>query len=175
MPASRVSVRVPVWRRRALDGSAGGGGGAAQSPASSSGLVRAVAVAEASGIFVVTFSITNLAASLSASQLLREGLTLPIEMAFRGYIAALALTSTEAKSAGTASFEVFLEGAASGAKLDWTTGLTEQVAVFTKNQFGFVADQKLDVRVTTNGSYTPTTADVVLDAYLVASTEAPTT
>jgi hypothetical protein len=134
-------------------------------------------------VYVVQFSIVDLAASLTASKLYRAvagssvvGRQVPHRAVFRGYIAGMSLSADASKSAGVATFEPYVEDVAQGmdAQLAWTTGVDGQVATFEANKFGFSSDDRVDVRVTTDGSFTPTTVDVLVDLYLVASNEAAT-
>lgn len=111
------------------------------------------------------FGEDNLAASLTNSQLYRnvQGIEaqIPLVMSHEGAIVGLAVASSEARTAGTATFEVYKNGAATGltAVLDATdtqyASSTQAASLDT-----FVAGDRLDVRVTTDGSWAPTTADV---------------
>jgi hypothetical protein len=82
-------------------------------------------------------------------------------MSHEGSIVGIAVASSEARTAGTATFEVYKNGS--------TTGLTT-VLDGTDPQFAssaqagsldtFIVGDRLDVRVTTDGSWAPVTADV---------------
>jgi hypothetical protein len=125
------------------------------------------------GIVPVEFGIVNVAASLAASQLYRVipgssvvaaqiGVLLP----FRGSVVAMTLLGTENKTAGEATFVVYLDGAATSAELDWATGGPSDSATFAPGDIAFDRGEVLDIRLTTDGAFTPTTADVEVIAYL---------
>lgn len=127
-----------------------------------------VKYAEVSGTgqgFLIGFGEDNLAASLTDSQLYRtiQGvqLQIPTVTTHAGSIIGISVASSEARTAGTATFEVFKNGIG--------TGLTTVLdATDTQYAFGvqaegvdtFAAGDRIDVRVTTDGSWAPTTADV---------------
>ena len=115
--------------------------------------------------YVGGFGEDNLAASLTDSQLYRniQGVTAqsPLVVDRTGSIIGIAVASTEARTAGTATFEVFKNG--TGIGLTTTLDATD-TQYNTATQAGgvdtFVAGDRLDVRVTTDGTWAPTTADV---------------
>jgi len=173
MPGVSIPVKVPSWKAPTSISIARPPSGADES---------AVGIAAASGVFVVQFSAVDLAASLSASKLYRAvagaasvvGRQIPLRSAFRGYVGAIAVSSDALKSAGVATFEVYMDDVASGAQLVWGNNDGQYLA-FEQNVHGFVTDDEIDVRVTTDGSFAPTTVDVLIDLYLVMSNEASTT
>lgn len=174
-PASWLPIIAP--RPTTSPSSSGGGGGGS--------FDNSVNIAASSGVYAVPFSVVDLGASLTASRLYRAvagaasvvGRQIPHQALFRGYIAGLALSADAAKSGGTATFETFIDGAGVGVngQLVWTTGRQTQVQPFEQNLHTFSADQQLDVRVTTDGGFTPTTVDLILDLLLVATNEVATT
>ena len=111
------------------------------------------------------FGENDLAASLTDSQLYRNvqgtQLQIPIVVAHAGDVVGITVASSEARTAGTATFEVFIDGTGTGL----TTVLNGTDTQYASNtqapgSDSFVADNRLDVRVTTDGSWAPTTADV---------------
>jgi hypothetical protein len=146
--SANAKKRVQVGN---LPGGGGGGGGAA--------------TGEGNPTYVSGFGEDNLAASLTNSQLYRvvQGVQsqIPVVASHDGSIVGLSVASSEARTAGTATFEVYLDGVATGlqAVLDATdTQYAYGVQGGTADLF--VAGARIDVRVTTDGSWTPTTADV---------------
>lgn len=108
----------------------------------------------------------NLAASLTASQLERSlsatlDAALPVVVTHPGSITGISVASTEARTASTATFEVYKNGVATGLTcvLDGTN-TTFAFGVQAIDLDTFAAGDRLDVRVTTTGTWTPTTADV---------------
>lgn len=71
-----------------------------------------------------------------------------------------------AKTAGTATFIVYINGAATTADLEWTTGETHDLATFLAGEHPFDRGDTVDIRVTTDGSFAPTTVDAEVIAYL---------
>jgi hypothetical protein len=129
----------------------GGGGGAASG--------------EGNPTYISGFGEDNLAASLTNSQLYRvvQGVQsqIPVVASHAGAVIGLSVASSEARTAGTATFEVYLDGVATGlqAVLD-ATDTQYAYAVQGGTADPYDAGAQLDVRVTTDGSWTPTTADV---------------
>ena len=111
------------------------------------------------------FGEDNLAASLTNSQLYRniQGIEaqLPVVMSRAGSIVGLSVASSEARTAGTATFEVYKDGTATGLTAVLNAIDTQYVdASQAASLDTFVAGNRLDVRVTTDGSWAPATADV---------------
>ena len=115
---------------------------------------------------LVGFVRVNVAAGLTAVQLGRStkdngDFVLPVVVDRAGSIIGVSVASAEARSAGTLTVEVYKNGVA--------TGLTA-VIDGTNTQYGygtqavgsdtFTARDRLDVRVTTDGTWAPTTADI---------------
>jgi len=115
--------------------------------------------------YLTGFGEDNLAASLTNSQLFRnvQGIEaqIPVVVTRAGAIVGLAVAASEVRTAGTATFEVFLNGVATGltAVLDATD---TQYAFATQADTAdpFVAGDRIDIRVTTDGTWAPTTVDV---------------
>lgn len=143
--ASDAKKKVQIGNLPGGDGGGGGSGGGSS--------------------LVEGFGEDNLAASLTNSQLYRnvQGIEaqLPVVMPRAGSIIGLSIASSEARTAGTATFEVYKNGAATGltAVLDGTD-TQYAYAVQAASLDTFVAGDRLDVRVTTDGTWAPTTADV---------------
>lgn len=78
-----------------------------------------------------------------------------------GSITGLWVKSNEARTAGTLTVDVYLDGVATGlqAVLDGTS-TTFTAPTQAKDVDAFTAGQELDIRITTDGSWAPTTADI---------------
>jgi len=78
-----------------------------------------------------------------------------------GSILAIGVRSSEARTAGTLTVEVYVNGAATGltAVLD-ATNTTFKVTTQAKDMDAFVAGDQIDARITTDASWAPTTADI---------------
>jgi len=171
-------ARIPSWVSPAPTVP---GTGSTTTPRTSSGAAAAAASSEGlvsqlpSGILAYTFGAIDLAASLSASKLYVAvpgpasvaGRQLARAALFAGEIVAIELSADAAKSAGSGSFEVYVDDVASGAELDWTTGNQRQVATFGRGLYTFAAGAALDVRVTTDASFAPAgSLDVLVTVYV---------
>ncbi len=130
------------------------------------GVKWAAAASGGTGKAVIAgFTEDNLAASLTDSQLYRDvqsvDIQIPVVMSHSGHIVGVSVAASEVRTAGTATFEVFKNTVATGLTtvLDGTdtqyASSTQATSLDT-----FVADDRLDIRVTTDGSWAPTTADV---------------
>jgi hypothetical protein len=127
----------------------------------------------ASGIVTYQFGFQNLGASASATQLYRAlpgaAVTLAqisVHPLFRGSIVGMELNANAAKTAGTATFEAYVDGAASGASISWSSGPAYAFGSFSPGSFEFGAGSAVDVRVTTSSTFLPTTADLELILYI---------
>ncbi len=179
MPGGIPTLRRPSWRPSTEQGD-GGGEPVTVRRSTPREFDTAVDIATASGVFAIPFSAVDLGTGLTASRLYRPiagasvvAAQVPFVPAFRGYVGALSLSATVAKSAGTATFEVYIADQATGAKLTWSNVATESTT-FQKARYGFSPGQSIDIRVTTDGSFAPTTVDVLVEAWLIATSEAPT-
>jgi hypothetical protein len=78
-----------------------------------------------------------------------------------GSVTAVVVKSNEARSAGTLTVEVYVNGVATGltAVLDGTN-TTVKATSQNKDLDTFVAGDEIDLRITSDGSWAPTTADV---------------
>ena len=149
----------------------GGPGGPLPSPGGSSSSSPQAALPN--GIMAIEFSIVNIAANLTASQMYRilggsggaQATQIGFAAPFKGSIVGLTIISTAAKSGGSFVATAYRNGVASSATLTWgsTTSLTR---TFQPGTVPFAAGDVLDVRATTNGSYTPTTADIEINLLL---------
>lgn len=111
------------------------------------------------------FGEDNLAASLTDSQLYRniQGVEaqIPVVMVRPGSIIGISVASSEARTAGTATFEVFKDGTGTGLTTVLNATDTQYASTTQAESLDtFVAGARLDARVTTDGSWAPTTADV---------------
>ena len=145
--------------------SAGGG-------SSSSGPTVAETQAQASlelpsGIVPFVFGIDNLPISQTNLQLYRA---LPgaavvlaqvgVQPLYRGSIVGLALRANALKTAGTVTLTAFINAVASAAVLTWPSGANKAYATFPVGTYPYAAGDELDVRISTDGSFAPTTADL---------------
>jgi hypothetical protein len=124
------------------------------------------------------FSQSNLPVSQSASKLYRivgggtiVASQIPLVVAYRGSVLALTLSASDNKTAGTAIFTVYVNNAATGASLTWSNSTSSGFASFPAGLYPLSAGDKVDVRVTTNGTYAPTTAEVEILLYLSQNPE----
>lgn len=113
------------------------------------------------------FGRLNLAAGLTNDKLFRPlpglsgGIDLPVVMDRAGSILGISVAANAARSAGSATFEVWKNAVATGltavlnAATPQFTWATQAVDADT-----FVAGDRLDVRVTTTGDWAPTTTEV---------------
>lgn len=111
----------------------------------------------------------NLAASLTADQLERAGTAqaIPMSMPYSGSIVGLSIASNEARTAGDATAEVYVNGSATGFTVvldatDTTYATNTQVGLLDT----FDVDDEIDVRITTDGSWAPTTADIEVTVWV---------
>ena len=115
--------------------------------------------------YIVGFGEDNLAASLTDSQLYRNvqgvALQVPVVVSHSGDIIGVTVASSEARTAGTATFEVFKNGTGTGLSVVLDGTDTQYAAAAQATGLDtFASGDRLDVRVTTDGSWAPTTADV---------------
>lgn len=197
MGISFGGFNVPAWKAPSISSTGGTSAPAAGSPSitqppvgatgsgsqSSGGTSQApqpTSVEIVKSIVDTTFSLVNVAASLPSSQMYRvlaaSGVTqatqLSVVTAYRGSILALALSATENKTGGTATFQVFINGVAvSGATLTWVDSTSSNQVSFRAGTYPFSAGDKIDVRITTSAGFTPTTADVEVMLYLSQNPE----
>src|SRR3990172_5718264 len=134
---------------------------------------RQISVVTQPGIVALPFVYDNVATGLSSAQMNRfvgsVPVAVPVLMPFRGSVAALVLEANAAKSAGTCSFTVAVDGVpVSDATLAWLTGDTAYQA-YTGASYGFSAGSELDVRITTDGSFAPITVDIEVTLYVIAN------
>lgn len=114
---------------------------------------------------IVGFGEDNLSASLTNAQLYRNvqgvEVQLPVTMARGGSIVGVAVAASATRSAGTATFEVFKNGSATGLTCV-LNGTDTQYASASQgvDLDTFVAGDRLDIRVTTDASWSPTTSEV---------------
>ncbi len=114
---------------------------------------------------ITGFGENNLAASLTNSQLYRQvqgdQIQLPVVVSFDGSVVGISVAASEARTAGTATFEVFINDVATG--LTVVLNVTNTQYFYSSQALGldtFVAGDRIDVRVTTDASWAPVTSDV---------------
>jgi hypothetical protein len=180
--------KPPSFAPRPSSAAAGGGGLGGIGSGGSQGLqtLREIvagatesAVTDVGGVIAVKFGVINLGASQSAALLYTDtpgstiqanqvGLVVP----FRGSLAAISFKASANKTAGTATFRPYVGGAASSLFVDWVTGADKGYKAIAQSSAIFEAGSEVDVRVTTDGSFTPTTVDVQITLFIVLN---PTT
>lgn len=116
-------------------------------------------------LFLSGWGQSNVAASQSAVQLSRYGVSwqAPLILPFAGSVIGLLVGMSAARTAGSLTMQVFLDGSASGLEvvIDGDNPLTvEDTAV--AGEYPFEAGEKVTVRITTSGDWAPTSADVLV-------------
>lgn len=88
-------------------------------------------------------------------------------MPYPGSILALSWYSNAAKTAGTVYFSPYVNGVIkTGAIGSWVTGTSYGTQTWPASTYVFAAGDRLDIRVSTNSAFLPTTADVEVLAYV---------
>lgn len=111
----------------------------------------------------------NVAASLTASRAAVGATAAPqvdIAVPRAGSVMGISLSSTVAPAGSTASVQVYLNGALlnAGCALNVTVGAALGRAIaFAKDLYPVAAGDRLGIAITTDGSWTATTADVAVD------------
>lgn len=118
-----------------------------------------VAPVSGGGIPLAFYATPGTGATATAMNRPGSANTSGVEMPFRGSITAISVSGSAAKAGGTASFTVYVSGTATSATHTWTN-VQREYTLFAKDTAGFAAGDYLDVRFTTDGSYTPTTTVV---------------
>ncbi len=118
------------------------------------------------GVVCHIFSLSALAASQSALQASRDIGQFGVQMPFRGSILGLGFSSSLAKTDGTATFEVFVDAEATGARLDWDTGASMDIENWADGTYPFTPSEVADIRATTDDSFLPVTANIELMLYV---------
>lgn len=123
-------------------------------------------------VLITGFGTENLTSSLTNLQLTRfagvvgagAGHNIPAVMPRAGSITAISVGGNAARSGGTATFEVWKNGVATG--LTVVIDATNTQYFFATQAAGtdtFVAGDRLDVRVTTTAAWAPTTGEWISD------------
>lgn len=121
-----------------------------------------------SGVIPTVFTFTDLAASQSALQASIGIGAVSVPMMFSGSIVALVLKSNAAKTAGTATFTVYVDQTPTGATLSWATGTRAKLS-WAEGAYPFLPDSEVDIRATTDSAFAPSTADLNLFLYTTYS------
>jgi len=144
-----------------IDGAAYLDGGLNTTTISASGDLSAVGGFKQGYVFMQI----NVAASQSAVALDVSGLAgnTEIVMPYAGSVLAISIASNAARAGGTLTVDVTINGVATGlqAVLD-ATNTTYHRATQAKDTDTFAAGDRLGVKITTDASWTPTTADIVV-------------
>lgn len=148
-----VRVAPVTWRAASTSGGDGGGGDGR--PAGSSTTVAAPNVISTSGIIPLNFVFTNLAASATTQGTWNDVGTVSLPMPFRGSIVAIGFSANATKTAGTAYFTAYVDSSATTAALYWDTNTATDYIVFSEGSIPFEAGELLDIRATTDASFTP--------------------
>lgn len=108
---------------------------------------------------------SNVAASQSAVALAVLGLTgnTGFPMPFPGSIIGIAVTTNDARTAGTLTVDATINGTVTGLQAVLNgTNTTTAYAVQDAEADVFVAGALIGVKITTDGSWAPTTADIIV-------------
>jgi hypothetical protein len=118
------------------------------------------------GILSIPFRYDNIGTEQTNVQMLSpSGLATSVTMPFRGSLLALGFSGTAAKSAGVMTVTLFIDGVATTA-IATVPSQRYYTAKFNKGSYGWSADSEIDLRITTDGSYAPTTNDWEAIAYV---------
>lgn len=125
------------------------------------------------GILDVEFSLQNVSASLTDSQLYRviadgagaQGYQVGFVAPFKGSLVALTVIATAAISAGSLTLTFFRNSTTTGSSLGWRSGASAYNTIAPRT-VEFSPGDILDLRITTDGSFAPTTTDIECFAYL---------
>jgi hypothetical protein len=113
----------------------------------------------AGGMSAIPFRYDNIGTGASGTQMLSpSGLATSVTMPYRGSLLAIGLS-------GTAAVTFYIDGTATGA-IATVPNQRYYSAKFNKGSYGWGADSEIDLRVTTDGSYAPTTNDWEAIAYV---------
>ncbi len=116
-------------------------------------------------LFLSGWGQSSVAASQSAAQLGRYGVSwqAPLILPFAGSVIGLVAGLSSACTAGSLTVQVYIDGAASGleAVIDTTNTLTVEETA-PAGEYIFEAGEKVTVRITTTGSWAPTSADLLV-------------
>lgn len=166
----------PVFNPRPAEPSGGGGGGSGTSIPTLDEVIAdsgETANTDIGGVISVTFGVIDLDVSQSAVKLyvMQPGATPSAEQGglvipYRGSIAAISFAANDSKSAGACDFRAYADGLATDMDIEWTDGLTKDYAVLPQGTAVFEAGTEVDVRVTTDGSFAPTTVDVRVTLFI---------
>ncbi len=125
---------------------------------------------QASGMVSYQFGFANLAASQTALQATRDiagtQSQVGVRMPYAGSIIALGYEGNESKTAGTATFVVYIAAEATLATVTWSTNNAGDIITFPASTYPFDPQELVDVRVTTDSSFAPTTVDVDIMVYV---------
>lgn len=116
-------------------------------------------------LFLSGWGQSNVAASQSAAQLGRYGVTwhAPLILPFAGSVIGLLAGVSIARTAGSLTVQLYIDGAASGLEvvIDADSPLAVEDTA-PAGEYIFEAGEKVTVRVTTTADWLPTTADVLV-------------
>lgn len=106
----------------------------------------------------------NVSAGQSAVTLTRWSLLWVDEIGFAndGSVTAVEVYSTAARTAGDLTIEVYIDGAASGFSVVLDSENTKAARELASiDEFQFSAGESIELKITTSGSWAPTSADIV--------------
>lgn len=166
----------PPWMPPTTTTSSGQGTGAV--PVVPATQQQPVDLTQITGVVDLRFSYQSLGTSLSEVQMYRPvadgsstvGAQLQVPLISRGFLAGMTFSGSETHTGGLATFTVYLNDVA-GPSIDWLGSGRTEIEKFEPNQYPFTSGTKLDVRVTTNASFAPTTADVEVIVYVIFTAE----
>lgn len=116
-------------------------------------------------LFLSGWGQSNVAASQSAVQLSRYGVSwqAPLILPFAGSVIGLLVGVSTDRTAGSLTIQVYVDGSASGleAAIDGDNPLTVDETA-AAGEYPFEAGEKVTVRITTSADWAPTSADVLV-------------
>ena len=115
------------------------------------------------------FSRQNVAASLSAVALNIQGSSDNTEyvMPYAGSIIGISIAANAARSAGTLTVDATIDGSVTGLQAILNASNTQyHYGTQAKDSDAFTAGQRVGVKITTDASWAPTTADIVVTIFV---------
>jgi len=97
-----------------------------------------------------------------------QGFTGPVTMPYAGQIVGISLSLSADRTAGTLFAEVYVNSTATGVKADINAIVVNHASGTSGQLAGFKAGDRIDVRGTTDASWTPVTADGEAVVFVVA-------
>ena len=145
----------PGWLGGGTTASGGSGGSTSGGTGGTLGGAVATRAQQVAGTNQYEFTWTALAASQLVLQGSRTVGRFGIQAPWAGSIIGLSFMGSVVKTAGVATFTVYLGGTATAATMYWTSFAQNDAVTFTPGSIPFYAKELIDVRVTTSADFTP--------------------